>query len=400
MINTSGTALLRGVDVAAFATAFADRLRRGGVGVSAVGAANFSFALNVASPRTRTRLYWAARITLINRQEDLDAFDSVFSEVFDNVTVALDPPARRAGREHNTDVSTRVGHVDAGRLDTDADEVVLPWIGRGHSGLQADVQRQRRPGRVLPSSLTDKSEEPFAQLSARDLGLLGMWIEQAAQDWPRRRRRRRRLGHRGRVDLRASMHSSRRTGFEFIRLARAHTQSRPRTIVVICDVSRSMHGYAAMYLHLMRVAARRGDAEVFAFSTTLTRLTPTLAHRSADAAIAQANDRVVDKYSGTHIGFSIAELLSSHHGQTLRGAVVVIASDGWDSDDPEILGRAMARVRRRAHRVVWLNPRAGADGFQPLTGSMAAALPYCDALLPADTLTALRAMFRAVSDAV
>jgi uncharacterized protein with von Willebrand factor type A (vWA) domain len=48
----------------------------------------------------------------------------------------------------------------------------------------------------------------------------------------------------------------------------------------------------------------------------------------------------------------------------------------------------MARVRRRVHRLIWLNPRAGVAGFEPLVGSMAAALPFCDELLPAHTLRA------------
>jgi uncharacterized protein len=68
----------------------------------------------------------------------------------------------------------------------------------------------------------------------------------------------------------------------------------------------------------------------------------------------------------------------------------MIASDGWDSDPPADLAAAMARLRRLAYRVVWLNPRAGAPGFEPRVAAMAAALPYCDALLPADTFRSLR----------
>ena len=396
MIPHAGATLLRGVDVAAFATALVEVLRRHGVGVSAVGAGNFSEAVHVHSPRTRTQLYWTARVTLINRQEDLEVFDAQFERVFVGATLGVDPIARRVGSERTVGNAAR---ALSGGIRGGGDFIDVPWIGRATSSGGETVPDQGRPGRLLPSALAGKSEEPFAQLSPSDLALLGQWIEQAESDWPRRRRRRRRLGRRGTVDLRASMSTARRTGFEFVRLARARPQQRPRRIVVLCDVSRSMHGYADMYLHLMRVAARRGDAEVFAFSTTLTRLTPILAHRSADAAIAEANNRVVDRYGGTHIGTSVASLLASHHGHTLRGAVVVIASDGWDSDDPDILVRALARVQRRAHRVVWLNPRAGATGFEPLTGSMAAALPYCDTVLPADRLTALRALFTAVSDA-
>ena len=76
----------------------------------------------------------------------------------------------------------------------------------------------------------------------------------------------------------------------------------------------------------------------------------------------------------------------------------MIASDWWDSDDPALLAATMARLARRSRRVVWLNPRAAAPGFEPRVGSMAAALPYCDAFLPAHTLRALPEVFDAIAE--
>lgn len=393
-------ALLRGVDRAAFAIALVDRLRSGGVAVSASGAAHFSEALGVLPPRSRRRLYWAARVTLVNRHSDLAQFDAVFAAVFDDAVLALDPSARRAARDTAAGRGEAGGRRSVGGAQPragPADDRGLPWLTRVAVGQDRAAAESSRYGQRLPSPLAALAEQPFAEFNDRDLKTLGQWLEQAAVRWPRRRTRRREPHHRGRIDLRASMSRARCTGFEFVRLMRARPRRRPRRIVVLCDVSRSMHGYADIYLHLMRVAVREGDAEVFAFSTTLTRLTPILAQRSAELAIARANERVVDRYGGTHIAGSIAALLSSHHGHTLRGAIVLIASDGWDSDDPADLARAVARVRRRAHRVMWLNPRAGAPGFAPLTGSMAAALSHCDALLPADTLPALRDMLDVVT---
>ena len=161
-----------------------------------------------------------------------------------------------------------------------------------------------------------------------------------------------------------------------------------------------MQPYAAIYLHLMRATVLRRAGvrpEVFAFSTSLTRLTPVLSHRSAEVALERANEKVTDRYSGTFIGRSIAALLAPPHGSVLRGAVVIIASDGWDSDPPHVLEHALARVRRRAELLVWLNPRAAHGEFQPLAGSMAAALPYCDLFLPAHSLTGLRQLFVALA---
>ena len=155
-----------------------------------------------------------------------------------------------------------------------------------------------------------------------------------------------------------------------------------------------------IYLHLLRAAVLRQAGirpEVFAFSTSLTRLTAALAHRSPEVALQRANAKVTDRYGGTHIARSIGALLAPPHGNALRGAVVIIASDGWDADPPEMLSHALARVRRRAELVVWLNPRAAHREFRPLAGSMAAALPYCDLFLPAHSLAGLRQLFDALT---
>ena len=197
------------------------------------------------------------------------------------------------------------------------------------------------------------------------------------------------------------MKQSRATGWETMRVARTRARAHPRRVVLMCDVSRSMQPYATIYLHLMRAAALRQKGirpEVFAFSTSLTRLTAALSHRSAEVALARANAKVTDRYGGTRVGHCVGELLSAPHGNALRGALVIVASDGWDSDPPEVLDRALARVRRRAQTVVWLNPRAAHPDFRPLAGSMAAALPYCDHFLPAHSLTGLSKLFAVLAD--
>jgi len=166
---------------------------------------------------------------------------------------------------------------------------------------------------------------------------------------------------------------------------------------MLCDVSQSMQAQASAYLHLARALALRADAEVFAFATTLTRLTPVLAERSAEVAIEQASAKVGDRFGGTRIASNLTVLLGSHHAGALRGAVVIIGSDGWDSEPPHQLAAVMARLNRRAHRVIWMNPRASAPGFEPRVATMAAALPYCDEFLPADTFASLQRVLAAVA---
>ena len=169
-----------------------------------------------------------------------------------------------------------------------------------------------------------------------------------------------------------------------------------RRVVMLCDVSQSMQSYAAAYLHLMRAVALTTDAEVFAFATTLTRLTSVLAYKSPVLAMQQATEKVSDRFGGTRIASNIRALLASRHGGATRGAIVIIASDGWDTDPPDELARVMARMHRRAYQVLWLNPRAAAPDFAPLVGAMAAALPYCDHVLPAHNVRALGDVVKAI----
>jgi uncharacterized protein len=392
--------LLRGVDLAAFAAALVARLRGVGVLVSANGPATFVQALRRLVPDTTSALYWAARLTLVNRMEDLGAFDAVFASVFGMVGAAgpdgttnpepvlplPGPKTPAAGAVHQAG-----GRSTAGQS--------LPWATRATTGRD-DPASVLLPD-VLPSRIAALADQPFDRFDPDDLRLLGSWLEATVARWPRRRSMRFEPSAGGkRIDLRATMNASRATGWESVILARTRPRRRPRRVVLACDVSRSMQPYAAVYLHLMRAAVLREGGirpEVFAFSTSLTRLTAVLSHRSAEVALQKANAKVTDRYGGTFIGRSVGALLAPPHGNALRGAVVIIASDGWDSDPPDVLAHAMARLRRRAALLVWLNPRAAQSEFQPLAGSMAAALPYCDLFLPAHSLTGLRELLHALA---
>lgn len=392
--------LLRGVDLAAFAAALVARLRGAGVLVSANGQAGFVQALRLLVPDTTSALYWAARLTLVNRMEDLDAFDSVFASAFGTArpdgAMGPEPVLPLPGP-----TTPAAGTVRQAGGPSKAGARKLPWATRADADADGAAETSVLLPDLLPSRIAARADEPFDRFDPDDLRLLGSWLEATVARWPRRRSMRFEPSVGGkRIDLRATMNASRETGWESVILARTRPRRRPRRVVLACDVSRSMQPYAAVYLHLMRAAALRQARirpEVFAFSTSLTRLTSVLSHRSAEVALQKANAKVTDRYGGTFIGRSVGALLAPPHGNALRGAVVIIASDGWDSDPPDVLAHAMARLRRRAAMLVWLNPRAAQGEFQPLAGSMAAALPYCDLFLPAHSLTGLRELLMALT---
>ena len=131
----------------------------------------------------------------------------------------------------------------------------------------------------------------------------------------------------------------------------------------------------------------------------MTSLTRQLAIRNADQALARAGATASDWAGGTRLAEGIGRFVADHGRRGLaRGAVVVVLSDGWARDDPEDVAEAMRRLRRLAHRIVWVNPRKAAPGFAPLAGGMAAALPFCDALVSGHSLTALDEVVAAVRE--
>ena len=381
-------AFLPSVDRAAFAAALTMRLRSAGVPVGLTGARDLVAALAASEPSTRSGLYWTARISLVHRPEEIAAFDAVFAGLFAGDDMPATGPAGR-GRP-----GEKLAAVPRATGKGVAEGGGLPW-----ATLPAAIAESPGPGSGqavplrLPSSAEAMADRPFEELDPAELAQLGGWLREAVRHWPTRRSRRQEVDRGGpRIALRHTVARSRRTGFEPLTLVRTRGVRKPRRVVMLCDVSQSMQTQAAAYLHLMRALAMVADAEVFAFATALTRLTAVLRHREPSVAVRTATEAVTDRFGGTRIAYNLRTLLASRHGNTVRGAIVIIGSDGWDSDPPAELAAAMARLRRRAYRVIWMNPRAGAPGFEPRVAAMAAALPYCDALLAAGTFRSLAAV--------
>jgi uncharacterized protein with von Willebrand factor type A (vWA) domain len=383
--------VLRAVDRGAFVVALGERLRSAGVPVTFTALSALTEGLGASAPRDLDALYWLLRITLVNRHQDLPTFDRVFDEVF--LEAALPVEGQASGPMQRGDLEDNENIRGAGASPVGAAEettVVLPWHARLHEADDGEADGELVVPELMPSAVRAVAEVPFDELDEHQLALVGAWIERSLPRWPQRVSRRRRVVPGGRrIALRETIARSRRTGWEAVELSRTRAVRRPRSLTMLVDVSESMRAYSTAYLHVMRALARTGRAETFAFSTSLTRLTPALRDRSASTAMELASEQVTDRYGGTRLATCLAELLASRHGQALRGGVLVVCSDGWDSDDPALLARAMKRARLRAYSVVWLNPRVAAPGFEPLVGSMATALPYCDAFLPAHHLRAV-----------
>jgi uncharacterized protein with von Willebrand factor type A (vWA) domain len=215
-------------------------------------------------------------------------------------------------------------------------------------------------------------------------------LQQAPWRVAERRTRRLRPATGGRVDLRRTTRQSIRSSGELVRLLHRRPRLRRRPLVLICDVSGSMERYSRLLLIFAYAVARREDVETFVFSTRLTRITRLLRRRDIDRALAEVGKRVHDFSGGTRIGQALAEFNRRWARRVLgHGAVTIVVSDGWDRGDPAQLATELERLRRMSHRLIWLNPLLGSEGYEPVTRGMAAALPHTDDFLAAHNLKAL-----------
>jgi uncharacterized protein with von Willebrand factor type A (vWA) domain len=313
----------------------------------------------------------ALRTVLCSQHADLERFDLAFTAVFGDGRV---PPPE--------DPLSELGSIEKAALPS----MAMPDPARGAPEEGAEM---------LPAAWSEIEllrEKDFARYTEAEMALARELIARLARRHPTRLSRRtrpsRRRGHT--PDLRQTVHRSLRTGGEPLHRRWRSPSRRPRQLVLVCDVSGSMAPYARMllqYMHACVVARRR--VEAFAFGTRLTRITQELAGRDHDHALDRAAAVVTDFSGGTRIGAAIAELNRVHGRRLGRGSVVVVLSDGWDRGDPAQLDVEMARLRRAAYRLVWLNPLAAHPDYQPLARGMQAAVPHTDRLLAGNSLDSL-----------
>ncbi len=348
-------------------------MRRQGsrVGVGELLGAHRALAGVNAARREDARL--ALRAALCSDRADLERFELAFLAVFG---------------------SGRPGGEDSPLADLGSIEMAaLPHAAI--PGAEANDLRPGQPPVLAPAAYSAVEllrHKDFAAYTDAEMALARELIAQLARRGPSRLSRRRRPSRRRshEPDLRRMLRSSLRTAGEPVEGRWRAPTRRPRPVVLVCDVSGSMAPYARMllqYLHACVTARRR--VEAFAFGTRLTRITNELAGRDHDLALERAAAAVTDFSGGTRIGSALAELNRAHGRRLGRGAVVVILSDGWDRGDPARLDTEMARLRRSAHRLVWLNPLAAHPDFEPLTRGMRAAVPHTDELLAGNSLASL-----------
>jgi hypothetical protein len=371
-------------------TGFGREVRAHGLAVGTGRIVSFTRAVAALGPVTRDDLYWAGRATLVSRPEDVAVFDEAFDAYFrTGFRIELDLPATIP-----EDAAAQMA-VDADALGVDARDGgrAARWRGAG----EGEAPEGDASIRIVASAVEVLREKSFADLSFEERARVERLVRELAVRVPTRKTRRLRPSPTGgRFDLRRTLRRSIRTHGEPFHRAWRERGTKSRPLVLILDVSGSMAPYARALMQFAYAAMAAGrTVEVFCFGTRLTRVTRTLRTKDPDRALHEVGRLVADWEGGTRIGASVKELLDGWSQRAaLRGAVVVLCSDGLERGDPAMLQTQMRRLRRLVHRVVWVNPLKGSPRYEPLARGMAAALPSIDEFLPGHNLESLEDLGR------
>jgi uncharacterized protein len=355
---------------------FARALRAAGVPVTQDRTRTYLEATALVGFDDRRATYVAGRATLCSGPDDLDRYDEVFDAWFSGPR----PTASRPRREERTVVQATLGN-DADATGAPDDDVLNALAS------ETEVLRHR----------------DIADLPARDKARLAALFDTLTPRPPRRRARRRTPWHRGDVDASRTLRLMLARMGEPGEIAWRRRSTRPRRVVLLVDVSGSMSSYADALLrlaHRFSHGREPGRVEVFTLGTRLTRVTRAMAMRDPERAIVAAGDTVPDWSGGTRLGETLRIFLDRWGQRGLaRGAVVVLFSDGWERGDATLLGEQMQRLQRIAHRVVWVNPHVGKDGYLPVQQGIVAALPYVDDFVAGHSLATFADLIEVVARA-
>lgn len=375
---------------------FGRTLRSRGVAIGTERILTFCRAVATLGLTDRDSLYWAGRTTLVSNRADLERFDDTFDDWYRGL---LKSGELRIELTLPSDRATHGWGEQPEELDVQTTMTAATWSSAREGDEEAEPGDEASL-RIIASGVEVLRQKAFGQLTPEER----LKVERAIRDLrirvPVERTRRTRAARGGDIfDLRRTLRGSLRTQGEPFDRAWRTRRTRARPLVLILDVSGSMGPYARALMQFGYAAMAAGRrVEVFCFGTRLTRVTRTLKTKNPDRAMHEIGLRVADWEGGTRIGESLKTLVDGWSQRAaLRGAVVVLCSDGLERGDPDLLRLQMVRLHRLAHRIVWANPLKGSPRYEPLARGMAAALPSIDVFVSGHDLESLEEISRVLA---
>ncbi|MFZ3321609.1 MAG: VWA domain-containing protein [Usitatibacter sp.] len=277
-------------------------------------------------------------------------------------------------------------------------EAMSPPVGR-------KLPREQPPEITIDATFTFEASErlrqmDFEKMTAAEWNEARALVARMRLPVPDVRTRRYRRSPTGTaIDLPATLRAMARSGGDITKIARRSPGHRPPPLVVLCDISGSMHRYTRMFLHFVHALTRgRQRVSTLVFGTRLTNVTRPLRDRDVDEALARVSQAVPDWAGGTRIASSLHEFNFRWARRLLgQNACVLLVTDGLERDDAGALAAEMERLARASHRLVWLNPLLRFEGFEPKASGIASMLPHVDEFLPVHNLASLTDLARELS---
>jgi uncharacterized protein len=344
--------------------------------------------------RSREDFYWTLHAIFVKRREHRELFDQAFQVfwkkpkmleqlmqlLFHQITRPADDTKRNAGFR-------RLAEAMFDKVETQS---------------QRETKRETLDfdATFSHSALEVLRAKDFEQMTVEEQARAKRAIERLRLNRIETKTRRYRPASRGdKIDLRRSLKGSIRAGGQLIDLERRERQLHEPPLVVLCDISGSCSSYSRMFLHFLHALTNDRDrVSVFLFGTRLTNISRELRRRDVDDAMAKVSAAVKDWSGGTRIGASLREFNFRWARRVLtQGAHVLIMSDGLDREDTGVLESEMARLKRSAKRVVWLNPLLRYDRFEARASGIKAMLPYVDEFRPVHSLESLEDLARTLA---
>ena len=348
---------------------FADSLRQAGIPIGTASVIDFCRGVKVAGI---ANCYWVGRATLVNRPEQTQTYDQIFSSFWQEVLTESE-----LGLPQETSQALT--------------EIILGFDSENTLGAESEFVADIPVLAVRWSAVETLRFRDFRDLEPAEMDLIADYIQDFGQIKAQRKTLRSKVAKTGRLDMRSTIRSALRNSGEVREWKYRALRKKPRRVVILCDVSGSMLPYTDPLLRVLYAGvAGVGQVEAFTLGTRLTRLTKTLIGSDPSAALRRATQKVEDISGGTRLGDCLRTFNQKWGRQGMaRGAVVVVISDGWDRGDPSVLHREMARLSRSAHHIVWVNPLLATEDFAPTAGGMATALLFVDDFLAGNSLAAL-----------
>jgi uncharacterized protein len=339
-----------------FFIGFGRALRAEGIQVGTAEFELFTKALPTASVKTLRDIYWVGRICLISSPVQIPIYDRVFQQWFQNSGDAEFPAALSLRHEKSVPDASHPRTLET--LDKAGPD----------TGKAAAWSERLGAKRLEPP---DTGELIVMQAITNCLN---------SSPPSRRSRRFRAGGRKGPPHLRRILRTSYRSGGELFRLIRSRRITRVRPLVLLIDVSKSMSSHSRAFVQFARAVLRRkGRTEVLCFGTQLTAVTKVLRPGDAAAALEKTSAAVQDWDGGTRLSDALEALfLSRRRTQSVRGAIVILLSDGLERGPIEVTASNMARLSRLAHRLIWINPLSADPKFEPKAAGIRTILPLVD----------------------